>query len=89
MYEESIHALGDQAAAKLEAQQRSVVAHLVRSMLAGMYVGACIVLIFTIGGTVAISLRARWIREATAPTTSNTEHSVTMECCDGFTRLVA
>jgi nitrite transporter NirC len=53
MYEEAIQALGDQASIKLEAQRRSIRSHLVRSMLAGMYVGACIVLIFTIGGSLA------------------------------------
>src|SRR5437588_11787147 len=52
MYADSIHALADQAVAKLAAQRRSLPGHLVRSMLAGMYVGAAIVLIFTIGGTV-------------------------------------
>ena len=50
MYAEAISALGDQASAKLAGQQRSLIGHLVRSMLAGMYVGAAIVLIFTIGG---------------------------------------
>src|SRR5919197_3087292 len=50
MYSEAVQALGDQAAAKLAAQRRSLASHLVRSMLAGMYVGAAIVLIFTIGG---------------------------------------
>jgi nitrite transporter NirC len=50
MYTEAVRALGDQAAAKLAAQRLSLASHLVRSMLAGMYVGAAIVLIFTIGG---------------------------------------
>jgi nitrite transporter len=50
MYSETIAALADQAAAKVKAQQRSLPAHFIRSMLAGMYVGAAIVLIFTIGG---------------------------------------
>src|SRR5579872_1253146 len=49
MYSEAVHALSQQAAIKLEAQRRSLVSHLVRSMLAGMYVGAAIVLIFTVG----------------------------------------
>ena len=53
MYSETITTLGDQAAAKLKAQRRSLPAHLVRSALAGMYVGAAIVLIFTIGGLLA------------------------------------
>jgi len=55
MYTETIQALGDQAAAKLAGQRRSLVSHIVRSMLAGMYVGAAIVLIFTIGGSLAQS----------------------------------
>src|SRR4051812_40913282 len=50
MYSDTVHALADQAAAKLAAQRRSLVSHFIRSMLAGMYVGAAIVLIFTVGG---------------------------------------
>jgi nitrite transporter NirC len=50
MYSDAIQALSDQAVVKLTEQRRSLVGHLVRSMLAGMYVGAAIVLIFTIGG---------------------------------------
>src|SRR5438552_4790538 len=50
MYTEAVQALADQAVNKLAAQRRSLLSHLVRSMLAGMYVGAAIVLIFTIGG---------------------------------------
>src|SRR5437764_5710124 len=53
MYSDSIHALADQAVAKLSAQRKSLPGHLVRSMLAGMYVGAAIVLIFTVGGTLS------------------------------------
>src|SRR5438132_3378158 len=49
MYTEAVQALGDQAAAKLAHQRRSLLSHLVRSMMAGMYVGAAIVLIFTVG----------------------------------------
>src|SRR5438270_4560164 len=49
MYTETVQTLGDQAAAKLTHQRRSLVSHFVRSMLAGMYVGAAIVLIFTVG----------------------------------------
>jgi nitrite transporter NirC len=49
MYSEAVRSLGDQAAAKLDAQRRSLVGHIARSMLAGMYVGAAIVLIFTVG----------------------------------------
>jgi nitrite transporter NirC len=52
MYFETVQALGDQAAAKLAAQRRSLPGHFARSMLAGMYVGAAIVLIFTIGGSI-------------------------------------
>ena len=50
MYGEAIQTLGEQAVAKLTFQRRSLVGHVARSMLAGMYVGAAIVLIFTIGG---------------------------------------
>src|SRR5436853_5870526 len=50
MYTETIQTLSEQAAVKLTEQRRSLVGHLVRSMLAGMYVGAAIVLIFTVGG---------------------------------------
>src|SRR6516164_6039161 len=50
MYTEAVQSLGEQAAAKLAGQQRSLASHIVRSMLAGMYVGVAIVLIFTIGG---------------------------------------
>src|SRR3954468_504699 len=53
MYSDTIDALAQQAAAKLEAQRRSLLAHLIRSMLAGMYVGAAIVLIFIIGGSLS------------------------------------
>jgi nitrite transporter NirC len=53
VYTETIQALGDQAAAKLTLQRGSLVGHLVRSMLAGMYVGAAIVLIFTVGGSLS------------------------------------
>jgi nitrite transporter NirC len=50
MYTDAIQTLSDQACVKLTEQRRSLVGHLVRSALAGMYVGAAIVLIFTIGG---------------------------------------
>jgi nitrite transporter NirC len=50
MYSEAVQSLGEQAVTKLTEQRRSLVGHLVRSALAGMYVGAAIVLIFTIGG---------------------------------------
>ncbi len=57
MYSESIQAVGDQAVVKIKEQHRSLVGHLVRSMLAGMYVGAAIVLIFTIGGSLSETAR--------------------------------
>jgi nitrite transporter NirC len=50
MYTETVHALAEQAVVKLTEQRRSLLSHLVRSMLAGMYVGAAIALIFTVGG---------------------------------------
>src|SRR5262249_13856529 len=53
MYTEAVQTLADQAVTKLAAQRRSLLSHIVRSMLAGMYVGAAIVLIFTIGGTLS------------------------------------
>jgi len=53
MYTETVQALGDAAAAKLTAQRRSLLSHLIRSMMAGMYVGAAIALIFTVGGTLS------------------------------------
>jgi nitrite transporter NirC len=53
MYAPAVQDLGDQAASKLAEQRRSLAGHLVRSLLAGMYVGAAIVLIFTIGGSLS------------------------------------
>jgi nitrite transporter NirC len=50
VYTEAIQTLSGQAATKLEFQKVSLVSHVVRSIMAGMYVGAAIVLIFTIGG---------------------------------------
>jgi nitrite transporter NirC len=50
VYTEAIQTLTGQAVAKLDGQRRSLTAHVIRSALAGMYVGAAIVLIFTIGG---------------------------------------
>ena len=49
MYSETIESLSYQAAAMLKEQRRSLTGHIVRSMLAGMYVGAAITLIFTVG----------------------------------------
>jgi nitrite transporter NirC len=49
MFSENVLIMSDQAAAKLAGQRRSLPAHIVRSMLAGMYVGAAIALIFTVG----------------------------------------
>ena len=40
MYTEAVQALADQAVNKLAGQRRSLTSHVVRSMLAGMYVGA-------------------------------------------------
>jgi nitrite transporter NirC len=51
MYSDTVQALADQAVAKLAGQKRSLPSHLIRSMLAGMYVSAAIVLIFTVGGS--------------------------------------
>ena len=53
MYSEAVQTLADQASAKLSAQRHSMTSHLVRSIMAGMYVGAAIVLIYTIGGLLA------------------------------------
>jgi len=53
MYVDTVQALADQAALKLTEQRRSLFGHFIRSMLAGMYVGAAIALIFTIGGYLA------------------------------------
>src|SRR5207248_4584330 len=57
MYTEAVQTLADQAVAKLAAQRRSLLSHLVRSMMAGMYVGAAIVLIFTIGSYLPMEVR--------------------------------
>ena len=53
MYTEAVQTLAGQAVAKVEGQRKSLVSHLVRSAMAGMYVGAAIVLIFTIGGSLS------------------------------------
>lgn len=53
MYSEAITSIADQAAGKIIEQRRSLAGHLARSGLAGMYVGAAIVLIFTVGGLAA------------------------------------
>lgn len=55
MYSEAVHTLSEQAAAKLAAQRQSLISHLVRSMMAGMYVGAAIVLIFIVGAWLSTS----------------------------------
>lgn len=49
MYSDGVQAVGEQAAVKLEHQRQSLLGHLVRSALAGMYVGIAVVLILTIG----------------------------------------
>lgn len=53
MYTQTLHDISEQASLKLEGQRRSLLAHVIRSMAAGMYVGACIVLIFIVGGTLS------------------------------------
>jgi nitrite transporter NirC len=53
VYSDAIQALSGQAAAKLEFQKRSLLSHMIRSAMAGMYVGGAIVLIYTIGGLLA------------------------------------
>jgi nitrite transporter NirC len=58
MYAETIQILSEQAVVKLTEQKRSLIGHLVRSMAAGMYVGAAIVLIFTIGGLLSTATPA-------------------------------
>jgi nitrite transporter NirC len=57
MYREAVEAIANQAVAKLASQRQSLPAHVVRSMLAGMYVGAAIVLIFTIGSFLPASVQ--------------------------------
>ncbi len=49
MFSENVQAFSEQAAARMAMQKRSIAAHFIRSMLAGMYVGAAIALIFTVG----------------------------------------
>lgn len=53
MYRDCIDTIATQAASKLTHQRTSIVGHVVRSALAGMYVGVCIVLILTVGATLA------------------------------------
>jgi nitrite transporter len=53
VYSPAIQTLAAQAVDKLENQKRSLLGHFIRSMMAGMYVGAAIVLIFTIGGSLS------------------------------------
>jgi len=53
MYSDTIDALAQQAALKLHEQRRSLTGHIIRSMLAGMYVGAAIVLIYILGGSLS------------------------------------
>jgi nitrite transporter NirC len=53
MYADSVQTVSDQAISKIREQHRSLVGHLVRSVLAGMYVAAAIVLIFSIGGSLS------------------------------------
>src|SRR4051794_9873995 len=58
MYQQTLNEIADQAALKLEGQRVSLLGHVIRSMLAGMYVGICIVLIFTVGGTLSKDMPA-------------------------------
>ncbi len=51
MYGDTIECLGDDAAAKLAAQRISPAGHVIRSVLAGMYVGAAVVLVLVIGAS--------------------------------------
>jgi nitrite transporter len=53
MYRDAIQTMGDQAAAKLLHQRQSLLGHLVRSSLAGMYIGAAVVLILVVGGNLS------------------------------------
>src|SRR6516225_4190570 len=57
MYREAVEAIANQAVAKLASQRQSLPAHVVRSMLAGMYVGAAIVLILTLGSFLPASVQ--------------------------------
>ncbi len=57
MYSEAVATLAEQAAAKLAGQKLSLASHLVRSMMAGMYVGAAIVLIFTVGSFLPVQVQ--------------------------------
>jgi nitrite transporter NirC len=57
MYSEAVATIADQAAAKLAGQKLSLASHIVRSMLAGMYVGAAIVLIFTVGSFLPVQVQ--------------------------------
>lgn len=52
MYNETVAAMADLALTKLKHQRASLLGHLVRSAMAGMYVGAAVVLILVIGGNV-------------------------------------
>jgi nitrite transporter NirC len=58
MFGETLWAMGDVAASKVTSQRRSLTAHLVRSALAGMYVGAAIVLILVVGAAVYATVPA-------------------------------
>lgn len=51
MYKETLDALGERAAARVAATRASILGHLAGSILAGMYVGAAIVLILILGST--------------------------------------
>jgi len=51
VYKETIDALGERAAARVAASRASILGHIAGSILAGMYVGAAIVLILILGST--------------------------------------
>jgi nitrite transporter NirC len=53
MYADALDTLSTQAAGKIAGLRKSLLSHLIRSAFAGMYVGAAIVLIFTVGGTLS------------------------------------
>lgn len=55
MYSDAIQTMGDSARMKLREQQRSLSGHLIRAALAGMYVGAAIVLILVVGGNLSVA----------------------------------
>src|SRR5260370_2329687 len=57
MYSAAVAPLAGQAGGKVAGQKLSLASHLVRSMMAGMYVGAAIVLIFTVGSFLPVQVQ--------------------------------